>query len=251
MGKSRWSIWVDVEGFSELYCTDEVQAIRALRDLMESLYLIGSTIFSQSPDRLFIHQFGDGFVIVSDFQETSPGRPIAVCLAVMRHLLFRGVVTKAAISVGGFADISSCYPCVVRQALKDRRYVELGRGMMTITPGMGTALINSYRLANKRIGGVLVFDPSPFNLMSGGVIIKSGSPPVIDWVHSDFAMVGEICDKAGLDKVDKPTAEERLKDYIEQHKGMLRNDWIRSTLDSVGLTTAEVDNGEGNNLRTN
>jgi hypothetical protein len=235
MGENRWSIWFDVEGFSELYQTDDMQAIIALRELMESLYRIGSTIFSQPPDRLFIHQFGDGFVVVSDFSETCPTRPIAMSLAVMRHMVFRGVVTKAAISAGGFADISSAYPCVVKHALKDHRFVELGRGLMTITPGMGTALINSYKLANNRKGCVLVFDPSPFGLVSEGVIIKYSSPPVIDWVHSNLVMVDEICDKSGLEKVDKTTAEERLKEYIKQHRAMLKDDWIRSTLESVGL----------------
>ena len=100
MDDNRWSIWVDVEGFAAIYQKDEGRAMRGLGDLMEVLYRVGSSIFSQTPDRLFVHHFGDGFVVVSDFAEDAPDRPIALAIAMTRHLLLRGMIVKCAISSG-------------------------------------------------------------------------------------------------------------------------------------------------------
>jgi hypothetical protein len=95
---NRWSIYIDVEEFSGIYRRRQGRAIQALGKLMEALFLVASKKFSTAPERLFIHQFGDGFVVVSDFIEPNPQRPIAICLAAMRHLIGKGVATKAAIS---------------------------------------------------------------------------------------------------------------------------------------------------------
>jgi hypothetical protein len=129
MMNNRWSIWIDVEGFSNRYKEDSSQAIVSLNELMSSLYRIGVHIFSESPDRLFIHQFGDGFIVVSDFPEREPTRPIEICIAIMRHLLKRGVATKAAISAGDWGDISSCYPEEVSSVTQDRRFLRIGEGI--------------------------------------------------------------------------------------------------------------------------
>jgi hypothetical protein len=239
MGKNRWSVWIDVEGFSAIYSTDEARAIRALGELMEALFNIGRSVFAEPPDRLFIHQFGDGFVIVSDSEETTPDRPVAICLAAIRHLLARGVVTKAAISGGGFADIGSCYPQTVMSDAKDRHRVKMGRGLMTIIPHMGTALIASKKLADQRSGAVLLIDPSVFAGVPTGVTLKPGTLPVIDWVHSNFAKVDEICSLAGLTKVNADVAEMCLRGYIHAYRGTLREEWITSTLESVGMTTSQ------------
>jgi hypothetical protein len=75
---SRWSIWsiyIDVEGFSEIYRLRQGRAIQALGELLEALFLIASKKFPATPERLFIHQFGDGFVVVSDFIEPNPQTP--------------------------------------------------------------------------------------------------------------------------------------------------------------------------------
>jgi hypothetical protein len=125
----RWSIYIDVEGFGVMYRCDQRQALAALSGLMDALFQIASRVFSISPDRLFIHQFGDGFVVVSDLPETQPERPLAITIAVMRHLLAKGVATKAAVSAGDFSDVFDCYPPDVRAAAKDRRHVEIGDGL--------------------------------------------------------------------------------------------------------------------------
>lgn len=236
MSRNRWSIWIDVEGFSTVYSTDEVQAICALGDLMEAIYRVGSTVFSKAPDRLFVHQFGDGFIIVSDFPEDRPDRPLAICVAIMRHLLSRGVVTKAAIAGGGFADIGSCYPDIVLQATTDRRYVKLGEGVMTIMSVMGTALTTAHGLASRRSGAVLLFEPLIFANVPEGVTILQGAPTAIDWVHSHFPKINEICEQAGLIVLEPQMAESLLIDYIQRHQATLPKHWVDSTTESLHLS---------------
>lgn len=234
----RWSIYIDVEGFSEIYRYQQGRAIQALGDLMEALFLVASKKFPTAPERLYIHQFGDGFVVVSDFMEPHPQRPIAICLAVMRHLLSRGVATKAVISGGDFADISSCYPEAVLAASNNRRHVDIGDGVMTITPVMGMALIAPYKLANRRSGAVLLLDPLIFASLPATITVRAGYPAVIDWIHSDIPDVNEVSDAAGLVKLAPQTAEARLRSYIDHNRDSLGADWITSTLESVGMASS-------------
>ena len=168
--RNRWSIWIDIEGFSNLYIKNSNQAILYLNDLMTSVYRIGVHVFSESPDRLFIHHFGDGFIIVSDFPEKEPTRPLAICIAIMRHLLKKGVVTKAAIAAGDWRDISSCYPDEVITVAHDRRFLRIGQGIMTIIPVMGMALISAYKLAGTDNGALLLLDTSCFSGIPSEVI---------------------------------------------------------------------------------
>src|SRR3546814_15908089 len=65
--RPRWSIWIDIEGFSKLW-EDGGLALAGLRALMSGIYAIGNKVYTDDGDRLFAHQFGDGFVIVGDFR---------------------------------------------------------------------------------------------------------------------------------------------------------------------------------------
>lgn len=235
MSNRRWSIWIDVEGFSTLYRSEEARAIAYLGELMEALFLIGTKMYPQEPERLFIHQFGDGFVVVSSFEEASPERPLAICIAVMRHLLKKRCVTKAAISVGGFFDVSSCYPKSVMEASKDRRHVGLGEGLMTIIPVMGTAFIAAYKLADRHSGALLLVDTIGFVSLPKGLIATPGTPDSIDWIHSYFPEVDEICEKTGLEKIDNESAEAKMKEYLDAHKGTLSKGWVESTVEALHL----------------
>ena len=53
-----------------------------------------------------MHQMGDGFAIVSDFGEATLERPIAISIALMRHVGSTGMFATAAIAEGEFADIT-------------------------------------------------------------------------------------------------------------------------------------------------
>jgi hypothetical protein len=231
----RWSIYIDVEGFGSIYELNKDRALRALADLMEALFRIGSRVFCQAPERLFVHQFGDGFVIVSEFSEQTPDRALALAIAVMRHLLTKGVATKAAISGGDFADVFGTYPDEVQAATNSNR-VAIGEGVMTINSVMGSALVSPHKLASMRSGAVLLLDSARFaRIPSGAKIVARGGPTVIDWIHSDIPLVSDICSGAGLSNVAPTAAEALLRNYLNANRSLSKN-WIESTLESVGMS---------------
>lgn len=227
--ENRWSIWIDVEGFSNLYRKNSTEALHHLNELMASLYRIGIHVFSESPDRLFIHQFGDGFIVVSDFPEREPNRPLAICIAIMRHLLKKGVVTKAAIAAGDWGDISSCYPEEVIKVAQDRRFLRIGQGIMTIIPVMGMALISSHKLSGSDSGALLLLDTSSFSGLPNNIICKSGTANTIDWIHSEFPDVNDICKKASLDILSNKEAEDLIISYIKKNSNGLPMNWVERT----------------------
>jgi hypothetical protein len=232
---NRWAIWIDIEGFSDLFKINEPRAILALGELMEALYKIGSSVFDRYGDRLFIHQFGDGFVIISDFYEETPYRPIVISIVFMRHLVSKGFVCKSSISTGSFADISSCYPKKVLEASQDRRCVRLVSGIMTILPVMGTALIAAHKLSDRRRGSVLIFDSSRFAVLPKQFRVNSCDPTSVDWVHSNPKAIKDICKKADLEYLKPEMAKDLMKKYINKNRKNLPNEWIDSTEEDLSL----------------
>ena len=63
--QDRWAIYIDIEGFAAKW-NDTIEAFRGLNALMEGIFWIGHRAFPEPPKRLFAHQFGDSFLIVSD-----------------------------------------------------------------------------------------------------------------------------------------------------------------------------------------
>jgi hypothetical protein len=98
----RWAIHIDLEGFGELYPKED-QVLLSLGQLMQGICLIGSRCFPESSDRLFAHQLGDGFVIVSDFLEETLARPVGFALALLRHVSQTGRFAKATFAEGHFS----------------------------------------------------------------------------------------------------------------------------------------------------
>jgi hypothetical protein len=123
---------------------------------MEGIYQIGCQCYPDSPDRIFAHQLGDGFIIVTDFDSDSLDVPIAISVALMRHVAAGGRFASAAISTGGFSDIAGCYPRSVRKAIEEDGRVPMGSGILTVLPVMGTALIRAYGVSKKAPSGSLL-----------------------------------------------------------------------------------------------
>lgn len=136
----RWSIYIDIEGFGALYEKEDT-VWRALRELMEGIYLIGTNYCPETPGRIWAHQSGDGFIIVSEFEDSSLEKPTAIAIALLRHVASIGRFAKATISEGTFSDITACYPKIIQNAPRHGDAVCMGGGLMTIYPVMGTALI--------------------------------------------------------------------------------------------------------------
>jgi len=204
----RWAIYIDIEGFSVLYDRETV-VLEALCDLMEGIYLIGERCYPESPDRLFAHQTGDGFVIVSEFGASSLEVPVAISIALLRHVAARGRFAKASIAEGEFADIFGCYPRRIRDACTGDATIRLGGGLMTLFPVMGTALINAFGIAKRApSGSLLVLVAQNQRRLPVECIVQqvNGQDIVsVDWVHSEVPLVGRLQQQAGL---RSPTADQ-------------------------------------------
>ena len=137
---TRWAIYLDLEGTSSIYRTDEAQFFKSMHSLMDGICRIGSRACATSPKRLSVHQTGgDGFILVSEFAEQSPELPIAIAVVLMQTVLAAGGVCKAGISQGEFADVHSCFqlPEWPECYLRDDGRIQLGGGIMTVFPVMG------------------------------------------------------------------------------------------------------------------
>lgn len=157
----RWCIFIDILGFRHLWEDEQPKALLALRELMQSIYRIGTRVYPDEGERLFVHQMGDGFAIVSDFGEESFERPLCIAAALMRHLAATGVFAAAAVSEGDFSDIIGCYPAEVMRDSEDGYVVRLNAGLMTLSSVMGTAFIRAYSLNGDAPSG-------PFLITSAG-----------------------------------------------------------------------------------
>ena len=187
----RWCIYVDILGFIKLWESAQLKALRALRELMQSIYRIGTTVYADEGERLFVHHMGDGFAIVSDFGEATFERPLAIAAALMRHLAATGAFAAAAVSEGELSNITGCYPPEVMRDCEDGHVVHLNAGLMTLSSVMGTAFIRAYRLNGDSPSGPFVIIseehrgrvPDGFEYRSGR---GKGKNDVlsIDWVRS-------------------------------------------------------------------
>jgi hypothetical protein len=235
----RWGISIDVEGFSKNYEYSEERktfAILALAELMQAIISIGQLCFPGDPknnfsDRLFVHQFGDGFIICSDFPEKDASRAISIAVALMRHMVIKGFATKAAISSGDMSDIKGCYPKTVRDTQDER--VDLGMGLMTVISVMGTALTKAHKLSSTHKGAVLILDEKLAQLgLPEGVIIN-GETNCIDWINSSLLEADKIAGKAELMRSVPKTLTANLDKYCSIEPTP-PSEWIVATNQTVG-----------------
>ena len=189
---------------------------------MGGIYAIGTKVFTEDGSRLFAHQFGDGFVIVSDFHETNLDRCTAIAVALMRHISKAGCLARAAIAEGDFADISGCWPREIREARAlngGERAVQLGSGLLTLLPVMGTALISANKLdsCNPTKGAILTVETANASRISRDfrrtTVAQNSGITVIDWVHATSPILEEIEAKGGIGRDPKET-EDAVRQYI-------------------------------------
>ena len=229
----RWAIYIDVEGSSRIYATDEAQFIASVDALMESIVRIGSLVYPEDPNRLFAHQTGgDGFIIVSDAMRT-PEMPIAIATVLMQKVLESGAVAKAGISQGDFADVRGCYRTLRHLATDgDGRY-RLGAGLMTVFPVMGTALTNAHRLATRWPRGArLAVDAAMVNQVPDGVAVSHTERDliVVDWVHTRTSTMEDISSKAGIQLLPPSELEQKLAACVASTGDATDEDWKHYTL---------------------
>jgi hypothetical protein len=230
----RWSIWIDIEGFSTLWPRGNL-AVLGLRALMRGIFLLGTRLYTSDGDRLFAHQFGDGFVIVADFHEPELDRCAAIAVALMRFVTHAGCTARAAIAEGEFADISGLWPREIQEAEQRSGaddVVTLGSGLMTLLPVMGTALINANKLdsRNPLKGAVLSIATVDVARLSAGFACRAvpGLPEIstIDWVHAVVPLLDTIARAAGVGRAEAE-AEAAIRAYVAAETPPAR--WIADT----------------------
>lgn len=233
----RWAINIDLEGFGHLY-DKEALVLLSLGELMEGIFRIGVQYYPESPNRIFAHQLGDGFVIVSDFPEETFERPVAIAIALLRHVAHSGRYAKATISDGEFADIQSCYPSSVINAAGPDKRIRLGSGILTIFPVMGTAFIRAISVAKKCPSGpLLAVDSRDLHRLPGGLIIHEVPEhgiAVVDWLQSEHGLAKEIATKSNLNWPDTPSISNGLRDYCETQS--VREEWKTSVYNFLGVS---------------
>jgi hypothetical protein len=230
----RWSIWIDIEGFSTLWERGH-KAVLGLTALMEGIYRLGNEVYHNDGDRLFAHQFGDGFIIVADFHEPELDRCAAIAVALMRHVSRAGCLARAAIAEGEFADISGLWPRAIREATArcgSNDCVPLGSALMTLLPVMGTALIAANKLDAKNPvkGSILTIATDNAARVSSSFprqeIADGSCFTIIDWVHADHACIDHIWTTAGIGRPAEE-AVQAVRDYaIAEHPPAA---WIEGT----------------------
>jgi|3_EtaG_2_1085321.scaffolds.fasta_scaffold00215_12 hypothetical protein len=230
--EDRWSIFIDIEGFSFLHKKLEAEAHRRLNNLILDIYTIGTKVYPDYPERLFVHQLGDGFIIVSSFPEETLNRPISIALALMKSAMINGGVLKAGISSGNFADVSGMWPQVIRDnRVEGTSTLRLGGGIMTLFPVMGNALINAHKAASSAGSGPhLVVDNRIKNLFPNSLtnIDQNDQVFYLDWVESGTEVCTNILETLGYGNLASDQIKVKLKKYIQENK--LPSEWVANAL---------------------
>ena len=243
--RQRWCIYIDILGFSTLWESDEREALLPLREMMRSIHGIGTRVFPEPGDRLFVHQLGDGFLIVSDFGEVTLERPLSIAIALLRSVAAAGRFASAAIAEGDFGDIQGCYPSEVVDASKEGT-VELGHGLMTLSSVMGTAFIRAYRLHNNAPSGpFLVIPQDTTSRVPAGFAVRK--PPgkcgtglmTVDWIGAESTLLSMIQTNAALANPGPDELKCQLRDYCLRypHLGIKWGPMLQELL-SIRASTA-------------
>lgn len=230
----RWAIYLDIEGTSKLYVKDEMVFFRAFDALLATLHKVGTRVYPETPNRLFVHQLGgDGLIIVSEFAEGIPEVPISIATILLQVLLMNDTVGKAGISAGTFADIRGCYPALTDMTKSSDNTYCLGRGVLTTFPVMGTALINAHRFAsNAPNGSLMAVDRVLIEAVPLGVVLarQQANFMILDWVHTRTAAMESILFRSELDLPPSQELEKRLTDYVHNTGDFADTEWGCNTL---------------------
>ncbi|MCY4239000.1 MAG: hypothetical protein OXC93_11720 [Rhodospirillaceae bacterium] len=242
----RWCIFVDILGFSKLWESEQSKAVYGLRELMWAIHRIGTRVYPNEGDRLFVHHMGDGFAIVSEFGEPSFDRPLGIAVALMRHVASTGMFAAAAVSEGDFADTTGCYPDEVMRDCEDGHVVRLGAGLMTLSPVMGTAFIRAYRLNEDTPSGPFMVVsqkhedriPSGFEFRSVRGKRKTGLISV-DWIKTESPTVARIQNSASLQAPKADDLVQAIRNYCVDYPCVGKS-WFGNLRD---ILSVDLENG--------
>jgi hypothetical protein len=225
----EWNMWIDIEGFSDIYRMSEATAIKALSGLASDLLIIGSKIYKERENRIFVYGIGDAFLVKSFEGDNTLERPISLGIALMRSCIIRGSAIKIGISSGNLADIDDCI--IKNYPYKDiPGHYEIGHGNMYIYPVMGIGLINAKKLCDNAHGPLLLVDNNIKGFMRENYFKISAFKEhyEIDWIHSNSQESSMILSKIQPDsKPEVSLLGKRLLDYLGKYPN-LSDEWVKS-----------------------
>lgn len=216
----RWSIFIDIEGFSFLHKTSEPEAHRRLNNLIEDIYIIGTRVYPEDPDRLFVHQLGDGFVIVSSYPGENLFRPVSIALALMQSALLKGGICKVGISEGNFADVQGMWPKEIRDNVNECASLRLGEGIMNLFTVMGNALINSHKvLANAGSGPIFAIDRRLEGIVHDPIKVHQTTEKIlyVNWLLSNTDLSNDLLVALGHPESSMSQLRILLEAYINDN----------------------------------
>ena len=213
-----WAIYIDEEGFAQ-HWDDTMAAFLGLNALMEAICRLGIKVYPKEGERLFCYQFGDGFLITSDFHEPDLSRSALITIAILRHMLAVNRVARASLAEGNVADVAGCYPAEVSQS-SDRSRVSLGAGLLITTPVLGDGLLRTVGLGKKKPKGPLFLADSELkNRLPTGIKVTDSGEKIIllNWLKGEPKGLRAIQERAGL--VIEPELDRvgRLSRYMERN----------------------------------
>ena len=237
---TRWCIYIDILGFSRFWKCERPKAYDSLRVLMWAIHRIATKVYPDDPERLFVHQMGDGFAIVSEFGEASLERPVAIAIALMRCIATTGTFAVAAIAEGDHADIKGCYPQEVTDD-SDNGIVRLGKGLMTLSSVMGTAFICAYRLHNAAPPGPFLVmsehhrDRIPAPLPARTTVSPKGAPLLsVDWLRAESNPLSDLQRNAVISTPSPDALVQTIQDYCARYSSV-REKWRRHLRDLLDI----------------
>lgn len=222
MSEKRCCLYIDIEGFGALWNSGD--SLHLLNNLMLGIHNIGTYCYPLESERLFAHQFGDAFAIVSCFEECNLERFISIAVALMQHVLHSGGMARGSISEGGWSDIHGCYPREVTAPIEGG-IRPMGTGIMTRMSVMGSALINAVNIDKKGPRGPLILidssldskiQKSPFAYtICNNETDWNGF--AVDWVHFTSTYLDYIKDTAKLTLPRRSDISGLITDYLNKH----------------------------------
>jgi len=212
----RWALYIDVEGFGLKWNDSTMDAFRGINSLMQGIFWIGDRHYRDPPDRLFAHQFGDGFLVASDFHEESLDRAVLVAVALMRHLLAMGETAKCAVAEGELSDIQNCYPAEIRKRLQNWN-IQFGSGVMTVSPVLGSALIHAVRTQKTMPSGPLLgLSLENSKRISSKVRLTpvNRNQALVNWLRGEPEGLEELQAAAGFPRFSEDQRAKQLLGYL-------------------------------------
>jgi len=213
-----WALYIDEEGFAQ-HWDDTMSAFLGLNALMEAICRIGMRVFPEPVDRLFCYQFGDGFLITSDFHEKNLSRAVLITISILRHMLFVKRVARACLVEGNVSDIAGCYPTEVRNQ-SDRSRVNLGAGLLLISPVLGEGLLRSVGLSKKEPRGPLFLVDSKLKARLPTDIELSdaeGGVISLNWLKGEPDGLLPLQQKAGLHMESEDKRISKMTEYLQTY----------------------------------